>query len=346
MNIAILAPHLRNAGGTKILFSYANELTHKGHEVTVYVRSTNVLRRTVANICQIGKPNWISLRARVIRVQEWDAQYITMHDHIIAGGYIEALALDSWNNTRGIGWYMVQHDEGLFHGPREAVDRALRSRLQKITVSSWLQEVVRERGGQESLLLLNPYDRTQFFREEKAPHETIRVLLLDHSYTWKGTDLGIQIVKVLQKKYHNVILVGWGRRRKDASSFYDEYHYDPPQDAIRSIYSGADIFLCPSDYEGFGLPSLEAMACGTAVVTFDNGGSRDFAYDQDTAYVVPHREGESDTLALQDALEDAIKNPEKRDKIAVQGNRYVVQMPTWVEQTEKLIHAFKTSHTV
>ncbi|MEW9124908.1 MAG: glycosyltransferase family 1 protein, partial [Thermotaleaceae bacterium] len=34
-----------------------------------------------------------------------------------------------------------------------------------------------------------------------------------------------------------------------------------------ALYSGAEVFAYPSLYEGFGLPPLEAMACGTAVVT-------------------------------------------------------------------------------
>ena len=32
------------------------------------------------------------------------------------------------------------------------------------------------------------------------------------------------------------------------------------------LYSGAHIFIFPSLYEGFGLPVVEAMACGTAVI--------------------------------------------------------------------------------
>ena len=45
--------------------------------------------------------------------------------------------------------------------------------------------------------------------------------------------------------------------------------YVPYKD-LPSIYSGAEGFLFPSLYEGFGFPPLEAMACGTAVIASNN----------------------------------------------------------------------------
>jgi glycosyltransferase involved in cell wall biosynthesis len=40
-----------------------------------------------------------------------------------------------------------------------------------------------------------------------------------------------------------------------------------PFDVLRAFYRAAEVFVFPSLYEGFGLPPLEAMACGTPVVT-------------------------------------------------------------------------------
>lgn len=45
-----------------------------------------------------------------------------------------------------------------------------------------------------------------------------------------------------------------------------------PESLLPSLYSGADAFLFPSFYEGFGFPPLEALACGTPVIS-SNGGA-------------------------------------------------------------------------
>ena len=45
------------------------------------------------------------------------------------------------------------------------------------------------------------------------------------------------------------------------------------------FYNGAALFVYPSFYEGFGLPPLEAMACGTAVVTAANSSLKETFYE-------------------------------------------------------------------
>ncbi len=50
-----------------------------------------------------------------------------------------------------------------------------------------------------------------------------------------------------------------------------------PDELLPGLYAGAEAFALPSLYEGFGLPVLEAMACGTPVVVADNGALRETA---------------------------------------------------------------------
>jgi len=48
-----------------------------------------------------------------------------------------------------------------------------------------------------------------------------------------------------------------------------------PLDEMPHLYSAADVLAHPSRYEGFGLVSAEAMACGTPAVAFDTGAAAD-----------------------------------------------------------------------
>lgn len=72
------------------------------------------------------------------------------------------------------------------------------------------------------------------------------------------------------RKQHPIQLVLAGQRRDD----FPELHSEPglqlkgvtPEDQLPQLYSGALAVLYPSYYEGFGLPVLEAMQCGAAVI--------------------------------------------------------------------------------
>ena len=44
---------------------------------------------------------------------------------------------------------------------------------------------------------------------------------------------------------------------------------------MRTLYTAASLFITPSIYEGFGLPVLEAMTCGTPVIAYGKGGARE-----------------------------------------------------------------------
>ena len=60
-----------------------------------------------------------------------------------------------------------------------------------------------------------------------------------------------------------------------------------PAEARRRGVQRGRVFVQTSNHEGFGFTPVEAMACGSALVTTDNGGSRDLRLENETALVVP-----------------------------------------------------------
>ncbi|MCB9129229.1 MAG: glycosyltransferase family 4 protein [Ardenticatenales bacterium] len=77
-----------------------------------------------------------------------------------------------------------------------------------------------------------------------------------------------------------------------------------------ALLSAASLFVFPSAYEGFGLPVLEAMACGTATVTSDVSSLPELAGD--AALTLPP----NDATALQQALDHLMADRDERQRRA------------------------------
>lgn len=74
---------------------------------------------------------------------------------------------------------------------------------------------------------------------------------------------------------------------------------------IPSLYAGSTALLAPSWYEGFGLPVLEAMACGAAVIASDRGALPEVAGE--AAVVVPPGDAEQLATEMERLLDDGSK---------------------------------------
>lgn len=100
------------------------------------------------------------------------------------------------------------------------------------------------------------------------------------------------------------------------------------------LYSGAEAFVYPSLYEGFGLPPLEAMSCKTAVIT-SNLTSIPEVTSNAALLVNPHLREELSTSLLTLLNDDALKN-----NFSEKGYNRSLEF-TWLKTAEKTFHAYE-----
>ncbi|MCX8082198.1 MAG: glycosyltransferase family 4 protein [bacterium] len=88
--------------------------------------------------------------------------------------------------------------------------------------------------------------------------------------------------------------------------------YVPEEDLVY-LYNGADVFIYPSIYEGFGLPVLEAMSCGCAVVTSNTSSLPEVAGNA-CVLVDPYNVEE-----IARAIQNVIRNPDLKMRLKMEG---------------------------
>lgn len=79
-----------------------------------------------------------------------------------------------------------------------------------------------------------------------------------------------------------------------------------PEEQLPAVYSGAMVFVYPSLYEGFGLPLLESMSCGTPVITSTAGSLPEVAGDAALLFD-PTDDGALTALLLQCVEDEALR---------------------------------------
>jgi glycosyltransferase involved in cell wall biosynthesis len=333
LRITFLCPHVRIAGGVRAILTYADRLAARGHDVTLVVPLKGPWAAAWANLRGAG-PDWMpGFRARLRWVRRWRAEALPDGDVLVATAWQSAGAAAAAPRRCGARFYFVQHYESLYHGSPDAVDATYRLPLAKIVISTWLRDVMREKFGSDAEVLVTPVDPA-LFHPVPAGVATSRprVLMLHHDYAWKGATEGAEAVARVKGRVPGLVLVGFGVKPPRAPGPYDEFHANPPQGRLAEIYSSCDIYLCPSWDEGLGMPPMEAMACGAALVTYDNGGCRDYARDGETALVARRR----DVADLAAKLERLATDAGLRARIAAAGAKLVTTAFDWDRAVARL----------
>jgi glycosyltransferase involved in cell wall biosynthesis len=331
MKVVIPVGSLETGGGCRTLVDIANALVARGHHAEIVIPR--------------GMPIKYDIRAKITTVPQLSKEFIPHGDIVLTNYYITFMpAFQAWPEQcvrlcQGFEPYWVPDK-----------DYAIWTYAQKvpiISISHWLDQQISNHVNMHSSAVVNlGVDRSIF--HPAAPNRVKssrrkRVILYiardpKLGYAVKGFYDFYKAMKLINKKYKGKFIVHMICPENKLSLPGIEHRvFQPKSDQeMANLYRHADVFVSTSWVEGFGLPPLEAMSCGTPVVTTNSGGVLDFSAHHYSAYVVPPRNSE----AIANGIVTVLKN-KKLAKQLVKGGVQSANRLTKSAFEDKIVHALQ-----
>lgn len=298
-------------GGYKIVYQYANQLISMGHQVRIVFlkdprdNKKNILFKIVRYFYwSLFHKNpfkkdvtWFSLDSKI--KTEWNISkkslWFDKQEKVIATAYWTAKIVSDADIPTGNKFYFLQ-DYELFSGTKEEVDESWKLPLNKFSVSSWLAQFGKNKFGENIKFIPNFLDEADDFKVTNSlSNRTHTIALLNHSNKRKNTKLGLEVISMIHRYVPDVKVKLFGTQDFNDPEFdYVDYFKQPSRKCLRDeIYNQSLIYLLPSEYEGWGLTAMEAMASGDIVISNDNGGVNDFINNGINGFIIDFNDKEA-----------------------------------------------------
>jgi Glycosyltransferase len=327
MKIVFPVLSLEMGGGARFIYHLANALADKGHDIEVVMP-------------QKGALVW-PLRTKLRRVKELTPSSIPSADFILPNFYLTVKP--AWESQKGRVVRLSLGYEPLWVPDSETAKQTYLIGAPIMSISQWHRQLLRQETGLESTVIsagvdtsiFHPYPKQCLFTGRK----NIFYIMRDPAsgYTWKGGAEFLKAVNRLRNQVDFDLTVSIPEKALFTSPVPCQIKTTTTDQEMAQLYGQADLFVYTSYFEAFGLPPLEAMACGTAVVTTDCGGSRDYTRNSENCLLVPP----SDIEQLSSAIYHLLTNDAERQRIAASGHQFA-QTWSW-QRTADQVEAFLKS---
>ncbi len=341
MKIAFAMWGTLRTGGTNAIFNIADRLAKFGHEVIIislgarnhmwYKFDNNIQfyypeEKKFLHLWAIYKKRRISaievidyiLRKRnsFINIDRYKTltnalnTYAANYDAVIATMFETAFSVSRMNSGRHNDFYFIQHFESVSFDDIYSQRRVHETYFFPfcwIVNSTWANMKLLELTGKTGKVVTPGIDTSVYFPRQIDKDKTNKVIVsLGKSMDIKGLKYLFDALVKISRKLSNIKLILYGVEPalKKISPVPTEYIVSPSNDQLAELYSVADVVVIPSLYESSPLPPLEAMACGSPVVT-TRFGTEDYCIDSENSLVVPPQDPDALARAIIQILSDS-----------------------------------------
>ncbi len=300
MKIGFILPNygMGISGGLKVIYEYANFLADRGHEVVLYDYVNRTLeylpkfipiplKKTYGHIKAKIEPRWFKLNKGIRKKAIFSIEEVEDGDVIVATAIRTAVPTSTLEKAKGKKFYFIQGFENWDYTDNQVFD-TYKLGMNNIVVAKWLKEIVDSHADGSSFLVSNGVDTNVFKVTNPIESRPLHSIAFHYrSTSIKGCKYALEAVKCLKKKYPDLItlIVSMEDKPKDLPDFC-KYYKQASAKTVAEINNQVSVFICSSIEEGFGLPGLEAMACGCALVTSRFQGALEYA-DETNSVLVP-----------------------------------------------------------
>ena len=282
-------------GGVKIVLHQANLLAARDHAVTVVSKG--------------DRPGWFPMSASFLRVESLAPENLPPADVTVVTFWTTIAPAFAFGGERAV--HYCQGFEAVYtHNVAEhpAILEAYATPIAGWGLSPHLAELLRIRFDRSAIVVPPALSAEWRPALRWGPHKVPRVVVV-HPFEadWKGVRaalLAVRRMRELGMPCRLVRVSQWPLSDAERAVLEpDEFHVHIPPSRVAELLRGADVVLAPSwEQEGFGLPVLEAMACGVPVVASEISAFRSFA--QGAAVLCPAEDVEAFAAAALEVLSE------------------------------------------
>lgn len=315
MRITFICPFPNLSGGNRVIADYAEGLARKGHNVTIVAERKNrsprnQIQKMLRKTRNLGKQSASNIQVQshyaernINIIMAPTAGPVTADitpdaDIIIATWWETAYWIRDFPPQKGKKFYFMQ-DYGAVNQPLENLIETWLFGYNIITISNWLESFVQRFAPQPIAVVSNGVDSNLFNIRERTKPKIPTIGYVHSPLPTKGAVFAgnaiaqaIETIPSLQVQ----VLGDPGPAMLDVLPRTTTVNHQIPDQLLPTIYGACTAWLFTSLNEGYGLPILEAMGCGTPVIGFSSAAAPELLAEGGGALVTT---GDTTELATQ-----------------------------------------------